>query len=378
MRIIITNEGVKEISTISKNSSSNSLLTTKFYNPLNYNSNNDKSRDLMKSNSSSLIFSYQHLPKINQINIINNQNEKSNFLSSYNLSEINAPLIQIKTHKLQIPQEQNDLYDNDKCNDSFIVKQTNDILLNISNKNDLTNNNNSSFIKQNFTLGEIINENCFQKLKKKLIKEQIINQNNKKINESDYRKYNDSNKVFEEIEKGKSTKISVNNNSLIEYLYNKKTISETLINNLSNCKEGRLNKINKICQKYIIGQEKEKLILEKSKEKIKLDKIREEEECKKDLELLKLSVDKETKTINNFQFKLLKSNRNRFSGIFNQFKKKYWLNNNNFQRYFRTKKSFKKIDYNALSYQNFISIAPYKKSSSVDMLKPNENNIMNK
>ena len=375
MRIIITNEGVKEISTISKNSSSNSLLTTKFYNPLNYNSNNDKSRDLMKSNSSSLIFSYQHLPKINQINIINNQNEKSNFLSSYNLSEINAPLIQIKTHKLQIPQEQNDLYDNDKCNDSFIVKQTNDILLNISNKNDLTNNNNSSFIKQNFTLGEIINENCFQKLKKKLIKEQIINQNNKKINESDYRKYNDSNKVFEEIEKGKSTKISVNNNSLIEYLYNKKTISETLINNLSNCKEGRLNKINKICQKYIIGQEKEKLILEKSKEKIKLDKIREEEECKKDLELLKLSVDKETKTINNFQFKLLKSNRNRFSGIFNQFKKKYWLNNNNFQRYFRTKKSFKKIDYNALSYQNFISIAPYKKSSSVDMLKPNENNI---
>ena len=375
MRIIITNEGVKEISTISKNSSSNSLLTTKFYNPLNYNSNNDKSRDLMKSNSSSLIFSYQHLPKINQINIINNQNEKSNFLSSYNLSEINAPLIQIKTHKLQIPQEQNDLYDNDKCNDSFIVKQTNDILLNISNKNDLTNNNNSSFIKQNFTLGEIINENCFQKLKKKLIKEQIINQNNKKINESDYRKYNDSNKVFKEIEKGKSTKISVNNNSLIEYLYNKKTISETLINNLSNCKEGRLNKINKICQKYIIGQEKEKLILEKSKEKIKLDKIREEEECKKDLELLKLSVDKETKTINNFQFKLLKSNRNRFSGIFNQFKKKYWLNNNNFQRYFRTKKSFKKIDYNALSYQNFISIAPYKKSSSVDMLKPNENNI---
>ena len=196
MRIIITNEGVKEISTISKNSSSNSLLTTKFYNPLNYNINNDKSRDLMKSNSSSLIFSYQHLPKINQINILNNQNEKSNFLSSYNLSEINAPLIQIKTHKLQIPQEQNDLYDNDKCNDSFIVKQTNDILLNISNKNDLSNNNNSSFIKQNFTLGEIINENCFQKLKKKLIKEQIINQNNKKINESDYRKYNDSNKDF--------------------------------------------------------------------------------------------------------------------------------------------------------------------------------------
>ncbi len=373
MRIIVTNEGVKEISSLSKNSSTNSLMTSKFSNPLNYNNNNDKNKDLMKSNSTSLIFSYQHLPKIKQINILNNQNEKSNFISSYNLSEINTPLIKIKTHKLQIPQEQSDLYDSDKNNDSFIVKQTNDILLNISNRN-----NSSSFIKQNFTLGEIINENCFQKLKKKLIKEQIVNQNNKKINESDYRKYNDSNKVFKEIEKGKSTKISVNNNSLIEYLYNKKSISETLINNLSNYKEGKLNKINKICQKCIILQEKEKLFLEKSKEKIQLEKRKEEEECKRDIDLLKLSVDKEITTINNFNFKLIKANRNRFSGIFNQFKKKYWLNNNNFQRFFRTKKSFKKDDFNPLSYHNFISIAPNKKSSSVDNIKPKENNIINK
>jgi hypothetical protein len=56
----------------------------------------------MKSSSASLIFSYQHLPKIKQINI-NNQNEKTKSISSYNLSEINAPLINIETHKLQIP-----------------------------------------------------------------------------------------------------------------------------------------------------------------------------------------------------------------------------------------------------------------------------------
>ena len=40
MRIIITNEGVKEISSLSKNSSTNSIITTKFYNPLNYMVNN--------------------------------------------------------------------------------------------------------------------------------------------------------------------------------------------------------------------------------------------------------------------------------------------------------------------------------------------------
>ena len=146
-----------------------------------------------------------------------------------------------------------------------------------------------------------------------------------------------------------------------------------MINNLANYKEDKLKKINKICQKFILGQEKEKIFFEK---KIKLDK-RKEEEGKKDLYSKKLSIDKETTTINKFPFKLLKSNRNRFLGIFNQFKKKYWLNNNNFQRYFRTKKSFNKNEYNALSYHNFISIAPNKKSSSIDTLKSKEKINMN-
>ena len=193
------------------------------------------------------------------------------------------------------------------------LNKTNDILLNISNKNDLTNNNNSSFIKQNFTLGEIINEKCFQQLKKKLLKEQLINQHNKIINENDFRKNYDSNKIFDEIEKGKSTKINVNNNSLIEYLSNKKSISETLIKNLINYIEDKLKKINKIFQKFI-GQEKEKIFFEK---KIKLDK-RKEEEGKKDLYSKKLSIDKETTNINKFPFKLLKAH---FLGIFNQYKK---------------------------------------------------------
>ena len=68
------------------------------------------------------------------------------------------------------------------------LNKTNDILLNISNKKDSINNNNSYYIKENFTLGEIINEKCFQQLKKKLLKEQLINQHNKKINVSYLRK----------------------------------------------------------------------------------------------------------------------------------------------------------------------------------------------
>ena len=72
--------------------------------------------------------------------------------------------------------------------------------------------------------------------------------------------------------------------------------------NLVNYNEDKLKKINKIYQKFI-GQEKEKIFFQK---KIKLDK-RKEEECKKDLYLKKLSIDKETTTINKFPFKLLKA-----------------------------------------------------------------------
>ena len=41
------------------------------------------------------------------------------------------------------------------------LNKTNDILLNISNKKDSINNNNSYLIKENFILGEILNEKCF-------------------------------------------------------------------------------------------------------------------------------------------------------------------------------------------------------------------------
>ena len=87
-----------------------------------------------------------------------------------------------------------------------------------------------------------------------------------------------------------------------------------MIKNLVNYIEDKLKKINKIFQKFILGQEKEKILFEKN---IKLDK-RKEEEGKKDLYSKKLSIDKETTNINKFPFKLLKAH---FLGIFNQYKK---------------------------------------------------------
>ena len=56
-------------------------------------------------------------------------------------------------------------------------------------------------------------------------------------------------KLLRKLKKEKKTKIDINNSSLIEYLINKKTISETLLNNLSHYNEDRMNRVNKICQR---------------------------------------------------------------------------------------------------------------------------------
>lgn len=78
MRIIITNEGAKEISSLSKNSSMKSL--TSKYNPL-YN-NENKSKELSISNSTSIIFSGQIFPKIkNSKSLSKEKNFKSKYIS---------------------------------------------------------------------------------------------------------------------------------------------------------------------------------------------------------------------------------------------------------------------------------------------------------
>lgn len=141
-----------------------------------------------------------------------------------------------------------------------------------------------------------------------------------------------------------------------------------------------MNRLNKICQRVIVGQEKEKMFEKKSKEKIQLNKRREEEDFKNNLDFMKNSIEEEMKTFNKFNFKLLKKNKERYSSIFNQFKKKYWMKNNNFQRYFRSKNSFKKEDINNSFYYNDISsfYPNHKRTTSVELSKPTEKNILTK
>ena len=116
MRIIITHEGTKEIISLSNNSS---MKTISKYNPL-YEYEN-KNKELIRSNSTSLLFSRKNLPKIkNRKQKINEMYNKSKYISSFNLSEINPQFIKIKQSKLQIPPEQSDLYDSDKY--TFILK----------------------------------------------------------------------------------------------------------------------------------------------------------------------------------------------------------------------------------------------------------------
>ena len=63
-----------------------------------------------------------------------------------------------------------------------------------------------------------------------------------------------------------------------------------------------MTRLNKICQRVIVGQEKEKMFEKKSKEKIQLNKRREEEDFKNNLDFMKNSIEEEMKTFNKFNF----------------------------------------------------------------------------
>ncbi len=76
MRIIIINERAKEISSLSKNTNMKSLASE--YNPLFNNEN--KSKELSKSNSTSIIFSGQIFPKIKKSKSLS---KEKNFKSKY-------------------------------------------------------------------------------------------------------------------------------------------------------------------------------------------------------------------------------------------------------------------------------------------------------
>lgn len=201
------------------------------------------------------------------------------------------------------------------------------------NKNDKTNNSLSSHFLPNilpaYPLKYIINRNSLNHVLKKVSQEEDDIKRGEKLNENNFRtkiKINPRSIMEESLKKEIDTK----NNDLIEYLNKSYKINGDFLKRISNYRNSRIFKLNKISQKAIFNKNQEVTINNEIKNKLKSEYLHTSEEYKKGLDLMKDRLDKYE---NLMKFENVKrfNNKNNYRKLHLE-KEKYW-NKYNFIRF---------------------------------------------
>ena len=217
------------------------------------------------------------LPLINQNNINNKKYYLKNNLSTITKNEnVNFPTInkeknykeiKLSTNELNIPINMEEKYYDQKYDDEYN-----------NNSNIIeTSFNNSSTLKKNYYLKEILSEQNQKRFINKI-------NFNKKVN-------------FEDV-------------NLINYLKSNRPISPRLIKKISNSNEEELNKLDKICQKHYHNESNRVLMNDIIKKKVRWRYQKESEQYKNNLKNMFISLD----NYNNLYKKLKEKEENYYSG----------------------------------------------------------------
>ena len=217
------------------------------------------------------------LPLINQNNINNKKYYLKNNLSTITKNEnVNFPTInkeknykeiKLSTNELNIPINMEEKYYDQKYDDEYN-----------NNSNIIeTSFNNSSSLKKNYYLKEILSEQNQKRFINKI-------NFNKKVN-------------FEDV-------------NLINYLKSNRPISPRLIKKISNSNEEELNKLDKICQKHYHNESNRVLMNDIIKKKVRWRYQKESEQYKNNLKNMFISLD----NYNNLYKKLKEKEESYFSG----------------------------------------------------------------
>ena len=217
------------------------------------------------------------LPLINQNNMNNKKYYLKNNLSIINKNEnVNFPTInkeknykeiKLSTNELNIPINMEEKYYDEKYDDEYN-----------NNSNIIeTSFNNSSSLKKNYYLKEILSEQNQKRFINKI-------NFNKKVN-------------FEDV-------------NLINYLKSNRPISPRLIKKVSNSNEEELNKLDKICQKHYHNESNRVLMNDIIKKKVRWRYQKESEQYKNNLKNMFISLD----NYNNLYKKLKEKEESYFSG----------------------------------------------------------------
>ena len=345
MRIIITNNGKEVLHKLYSSSSCPDIFN-----------NNNHLSDIKNKNNIFQGINQKNIDVTNNSIIDDSKiplyiNSNSNLASSNrNNNLINPKIIKIKEKSLKMPisflkkYEKKDFLNIE--NNTPIIKQSLSVLSNlennkaIQNKNLNSNNNTTNIIddintnsrlysgitksgsntilpqiKSKYSIGEIINKNCFDKLNKK-IKEKIDEKKyNIKINDKTLRKNWSYNNIFDEISKRKNKTIEASNYKLIEYLMKKTSISGNFLKKLNDCNDEKLMHLNKISGKILVEKEREKNFNKKMREKLENQKIKESEEFREILFKIKKKVNSNIRDNHMNNYSLVKDSNKAVSYI---------------------------------------------------------------
>ena len=376
MRIIITDNGKEVINKLYHSQSapdiSNNQSNIQSNNPLisNQNNNNQKNIDsninsindesklpIYPSNISNVLFSSSN----NNINLIypkiikikeKNFKIPNSFLKKYEREQNpqNQNDVPIVTQSLNVLSElEKNLYARNHSQNQILLSKINSKLNSANNSvleesklnTRLESGKSSSTniflpkIKSQYSIGEIINKDCFDKLNKKM-KEKIDNQKyDLKIDSKILRKYWSSKDIFDEIRREKNKTIDATNYKLIEYLMKKTSISGNFLKKIDESNEERLNLLNKISGKVLSEKEIEKKFNKRIKEKLENDKIKETLQFREILLKIKDKVKDNIKDNHMNNYLLVKdSNKAVYRNVFKKFRRQYWKKSDNFSRYF--------------------------------------------
>ena len=217
------------------------------------------------------------LPLINQNNMNNKKYYLKNNLSTINKNENDIfPTINKEKNYKEIKLSPNNLNLPINMEEKYYAQKFDEEYNNNSNIIE-TSFNNSSTLKKNYYLKEILSEQNQKRFINKI-------NFNKKVN-------------FEDV-------------NLINYLKSNRPISPRLIKKVSNSNEEELNKLDKICQKHYHNESNRVLMNDIIKKKVRWRYQKESEQYKNNLKNMFISLD----NYNNLYKKLKEKEESYFSG----------------------------------------------------------------
>jgi hypothetical protein len=329
MRILVTKLGDEIIKSIAEENNINIQSHSKNKQIKNFNDTNKSNRSFISKRNKSRDSSYG---KTNNSKFRGDQNirfdQDQTKLTSNDL--ISSKVITVKQKKINIPKNITDRYNtnSDTKTNSILPSLTLPKFKDKTQSNfNLTQNNlntttNFMQTKNDFTFRDILPDDTYHNLKRKLEKDKKLKDKLSRIDEKKFRSIFGQKTNSEKLDDMLMTNINLDKVNLIKYLNEKNDISDVLIKRLSEYSEDKINKVNKICQIVFFNEERSKIYKERMKERINSKKNREKTEYKTCIEVLGDELNEVSGIFRDY--KKPENQRERFRDIHNDTINKFW------------------------------------------------------